>query len=150
MPPLVPGAEFFGHDTDLKMRGYLKDLPLEHVEVRDGKIVGSIEKLMATAAATFVPFEVVFPPLEIPRLGELEDVREALRNQAKGTGSSLINAFGLHFNPELPNTDVATILDYVGWTNRNGRSLRNGIAGHALKHSPRAPGWEMPACGSSG
>ena len=99
--------------TDLKVRGLLKDWPLEAEAVRQGHIAGNLEKLMATAAAQLVPFEVVFPPLDIARLPELEDVRETLRDYAKGTGAALTNAFGLHFNPELPDTRVATILDYL-------------------------------------
>lgn len=99
--------------SDLKVRGFLKDWPLEAEAVRDGSIAGNLETLTATAAARLVPFEVIFPPLEITRLGELEDVRETLRDEAEGTGASLTNAFGLHFNPELPDTDAATILTYL-------------------------------------
>jgi len=99
--------------TDLKVRGLLKDWPLEEEAVRSGEIAGNWEKLMASAATHLVPFEVVFPPLEISRLNELEEVREALRDEAEGTGASLINAFGLHLNPEPPGTDTATILEYL-------------------------------------
>ena len=99
--------------TDLKVRGLLKDWPLEAEEVKQGRIAGNMEKLMATAAARLVPFEVVFSPLEISRLAELEEVREALREHAEGTGASLTNAFGLHLNPELPDTHIETILSYL-------------------------------------
>lgn len=99
--------------TNLKLRGLLKDWPLEAEAVREGHIAGNLEKLMATAAARLVPFEVVFPPLEIPRLAELEAVRVALQQHAEGTGAALTNAFGLHLNPELPDTGVATILAYL-------------------------------------
>ena len=99
--------------TDLKVRGLLKDWPLEAEAVRQGRVAGNLEKLMATAAARLVPFEVVFSPLEIARLPELEEVREALREHAEGTGAALTNAFGLHFNPELPDYGVETILNYL-------------------------------------
>jgi len=99
--------------TDLKVRGMLKDLPTEAEAVREGKLAGNVEKLMASAAAHLVPFEVVFPPLEIERIPELEELREALREHAEGTGAALTHAFGLHFNPELSDTRVETILGYL-------------------------------------
>lgn len=99
--------------TDLKVRGLLKDWPLETNAACEGNPAGNLEKLMAGAAAKWVPFEVVFPPLEIQRIPELEALREALQKYAEGTGASLTNAFGLHFNPELPDTRVETILEYL-------------------------------------
>lgn len=99
--------------SDMKLRGFLKELPLEGEDVRDGRVAGNLEKIMASAAATLVPYEVVFPPLEISRLHEIENIRDALRSDAQGTGTSIVHAFGLHLNPELPDTAVETILDYL-------------------------------------
>ncbi len=98
---------------DLKLRGLIKDLPLEQAAVRGGEVAGQLEKIMAGAAARIVPYEMVFPPLDIHRLGEIDVLREALRDHVEGTGATLTNAFGLHFNPEPPDTSVDAILRYL-------------------------------------
>lgn len=95
---------------EFKVKGFLKELHLDRLRP---DLSDSLEGFMASEATRFVPFEVVFPPLPMKRIGELDEVREALRHEAEGTYSSLFNAFGLHLNPELPRVDPATILDYL-------------------------------------
>lgn len=70
----------------------------------------SAEDALAWAAEALVPMEVVSPPLPLDRLDEIERLILRLREAgARGTSDSLINAFGLQFNPELPNTDPELI-----------------------------------------
>lgn len=68
------------------------------------------EDLLAWTAEMLVPLEVVSPPLPLTRLTQVEDMISHLRDAgAKGTSDSLINAFGMQFNPELPRLDAAFI-----------------------------------------
>lgn len=95
---------------DLKVRGFLERLQLERIDV---DLAETIEQAMATEARRFIPYEVVFPPLEIARLPELDAIAAAFADRAEGTGQRFLNAFGLHLNPELPRLDAATTLDYL-------------------------------------
>jgi len=97
--------------SDFKLRGILDELPLQFFSAHD--LPASLEKWLASAAAHFVPFELVFPPVPISHLAELEKVREALQREAEGTGSSVFNGFGLHLNPEIPDLKVRTALQYL-------------------------------------
>jgi hypothetical protein len=95
---------------DLKVRGFLEKL---HLDMVQSDLAGSIERLLATEARRFVPFEVVFAPVEFGRLPELDAVCVTFREDAEGTGAGWLNAFGLHLNPELPRVDVGTVLRYL-------------------------------------
>jgi hypothetical protein len=95
---------------DLKVRRFFESLNLEGWRADLGL---SLEQMMATEVRRFVPFEVVFDPIPIPRIVELEAVRRALAPGSEGTRRSMFNAFGLHLNPELPRLDATTILRYL-------------------------------------
>lgn len=96
--------------TEFKLRGVLKGL---HLNKLKADLDDTVERMLATEARRFVPFEVVFAPLAVERLPELEAVRAALAPEAKGTGASVYNAFGLHFNPELPKLEAGVMLCYL-------------------------------------
>ncbi len=62
-------------------------------------------------ARSFVPAEIVCPPIPIPELGEIDRLREALRRKgAKGTGDALHYAFAMQFNPELASLEIDFVL----------------------------------------
>ena len=70
----------------------------------------SAEDLLAWAAETFVPLEIVSPPLPLDRLKEVEALIAHLREAgATGTSSSAVHAFGIQLNPELPSHEATTI-----------------------------------------
>lgn len=72
------------------------------------------EDLVRAASAWMVPVEVVSPPLPLARLAEVDALIARLRAAgAQGTGGSLINAFGLQINPEVPATDATTLRRYL-------------------------------------
>jgi hypothetical protein len=76
----------------------------------EGEIGQAAEDALAWAAEAIVPVEIVSPPLPLERLEEVEALIVCLRDAgAKGTSDSLVNAFGMQFNPELPDTDPTTI-----------------------------------------
>lgn len=95
---------------EFKLQGFLAGLHLEKIKA---DLDQQVERVMATEARRFVPFELVFEPIEMHRLHELDTVRESLRLGAEGTGSSVFNAFGLHFNPELKPVTAPLILKYL-------------------------------------
>lgn len=95
---------------DHKLRDFLKQLGVDRISDDLGE---SIEEFMASEACRFVPFEVIFPPVPISRIGDLEAVRHSLLRGSEGTNASFFNAFGLHLNPELPAVDVKTVLQYL-------------------------------------
>ncbi|MFM2476980.1 amidoligase family protein [Celerinatantimonas sp. MCCC 1A17872] len=69
---------------------------------------------MAKLATIVVPVEVVCPPIAVNELDKLQPMVESLRNNgALGTGKSLIYAFGVHINPELPSNDSSMIIRYL-------------------------------------
>lgn len=71
-------------------------------------------KFIGKAAALLVPIEVVCPPIPMHRLGVLDPMVNALRQAgAVGTEESLLAAYGVHINTEIPALDCATLLRYL-------------------------------------
>lgn len=69
---------------------------------------------LSDAAALLVPIEVVCPPIPLDRLDVLDPMVVALRDAgAVGTEESLIAAYGVHINPEIPSLDVDTLDRYL-------------------------------------
>lgn len=70
--------------------------------------------LLSQAAALFVPVEVVCPPVPVTDMAVLEPLLDALREAgAVGTEESLLAAYGLHINVEMPRLDAATLSAYL-------------------------------------
>lgn len=94
---------------DGKLTKYMDIMGLD-----DPKISGSIEDFLSKAAASVVPMEIVTPPIPFDQMDYVEAIREALRkNAAEGTEFSILHAFGLHLNPELPSLDAPEIRDFL-------------------------------------
>lgn len=69
---------------------------------------------LSEAAALLVPIEVVCPPIPISSLQVLDKLVEALQKAgAVGTEESLIAAYGVHINAEIPALDAATVSRYL-------------------------------------
>lgn len=70
--------------------------------------------LLTDVARQIVPLEVVCPPVPANQLAALDPMVIALRGAgALGTSDSLIYAFGLHINTELPDFDSKTLVPYL-------------------------------------
>jgi hypothetical protein len=62
----------------------------------------------------YLPVEVICPPLPAAALPELDDLVADLRAAgARGTRDSVVYAFGLQLNIDMPALDAATILAYL-------------------------------------
>lgn len=94
---------------EMKIRDFFDQLDLDI----DSKDKENLEETLASVAQWLVPFEMVFEPIAIERLAELEAIRAHIGQYAEGTSSSLLNAFGLHLNPEIPQLNVETALRYL-------------------------------------
>ncbi|WP_107851472.1 amidoligase family protein [Oceanimonas marisflavi] len=92
---------------------YLKQLAREQKRHPPGELEQAATDLLGSLALQLVPLELVCPPLPLSRLDQLSPLFEQLRKQgARGTRHALHYAFGLHLNPELPDTGIATLLRY--------------------------------------
>ncbi len=75
-----------------------------------GRLGQSAEEIVARVSSNVVPLEVVSPPLPLLELGRVEGLIQQLRNAgAKGTSDSVVNAFGMQFNPDIPSRDPAVL-----------------------------------------
>lgn len=105
----VPGSGTFEIEIDWH---FLQRMAREQAAATDGA-ADWIDPL-SRAATLLVPIEVVCPPLPIDRLGQLHALADALREAgAVGTEESLIAAYGVHINPELPSLDAPTLHGYL-------------------------------------
>ena len=90
---------------------YLKRKAVE--DGQEGDESDWIEKL-GQLAALLVPIEVVCPPIPINRLDALHPMVTALREAgAVGTEESLLAAYGVHINTEIPCLDADTLFSYI-------------------------------------
>ncbi|EAQ97455.1 amidoligase family protein [Congregibacter litoralis] len=65
-------------------------------------------------ASTLVPIELVAPPIAVQELDVLKEISDALRAAgAQGTEESLIAAYGVHINTEIPALDADTLGRYI-------------------------------------
>lgn len=89
---------------------YLKRKAAEHNDDAGGDWVEPLSK----AASLLVPVEVVCPPIALTELDALTPMVVALRNAgAIGTEESLLAAYGVHINTEIPRLDAATLFAYL-------------------------------------
>lgn len=72
------------------------------------------DKLLFPVVSSVAPNEIVSPPIPFSRLHELDALVGRLREAgAKGTGDSIIYAFGVHLNPETPSFDATVLCRYL-------------------------------------
>lgn len=124
-PQVISEAECEVHNSQLgKFQieldwQFAKDFAKERLEQRsaESEETSADDPLMewvTKIAGQVVPIEVVCPPIPLDRLQCLDAMVEKLREGgAVGTEESLIYAFGVHINPELPALDAPTITHYL-------------------------------------
>ncbi|WP_415719657.1 amidoligase family protein [Maridesulfovibrio sp.] len=106
----------FGLEVDsiqLKDRKYKEFVEAMGFELAKDEIE-KVDNTLYDLAKIAVPFELVTPPVPMDKIDELDKIEDALRaNHAKGTRASFLYAFGMQFNPECPDLNVSTILNYL-------------------------------------
>ncbi|GAB5500912.1 MAG: hypothetical protein PsegKO_32230 [Pseudohongiellaceae bacterium] len=71
-------------------------------------------ELLRDLASPFVPVEIVCPPIPVNELHRLDALITGLQQAgARGTHDSLMSAFGVHINAELPALDATTVHNYL-------------------------------------
>ena len=89
---------------------FLKKIAVQQKQVRSGDWLD----LLSQAAALLVPMEVVCPPIAMSDLDCLDPlVRELRRAGARGTEDSMIAAYGVHINTEVPHLDTSCLSGYL-------------------------------------
>jgi hypothetical protein len=88
---------------------------LRAVGIEPATVAGKrLEELLLGIAGTLVPTEISAPPIAMTKLAPLDELRNLLREAgAKGTRRSVLYAFGMHINPELPSDDPGEVRDVV-------------------------------------
>jgi len=90
---------------------YLKRKAVENDQNEES---GDWIEQLSKAASLLVPVEVVCPPIPITNLDALNPMVSSLRKAgAVGTEESLLAAYGVHINTEIPHLDAATLFCYL-------------------------------------
>ena len=102
-------------DTQLlRDKKYEEILDSLGISLENLKGIDVLEDSFMDLASTVVPFEIVTPPIPLSEMNRLNLLVDELRRmRAKGTGSSIIYAFGLHINPEVPDLVAESILNHL-------------------------------------
>nr|WP_305907330.1 amidoligase family protein [Methylomarinum sp. Ch1-1]MDP4520072.1 amidoligase family protein [Methylomarinum sp. Ch1-1] len=75
---------------------------------------GDWVNLLSQAANLLVPVEIACPPIPVGELEALTPMVDDLRKAgAVGTEESLLAAYGVHINPEIPRQDAETLFTYL-------------------------------------
>lgn len=98
----------------LKDKSYEDYLAKAGIDAGTLPISDALEEVLEKIASAVVPYEIVTPPLPLTKLSAVDMLRGALqKHKAMGTKASVLYAFGLHINPEIPSCQASTILNYL-------------------------------------
>lgn len=104
----------FTAELDVEWMQKLSQQVREDKELEQVPFAEAADKLLFPVVSSVAPNEIVSPPIPFSRLHELDELVNRLREAgAKGTGDSIIYAFGVHLNPETPSLEASTILHYL-------------------------------------
>lgn len=78
-------------------------------------LLGRVKRaLLDSIAGSLTPYEITTAPLSLEQLEALELLLPALRRAgAQGTETSLLNVFGVHFNPSAPSREPLVLRDFI-------------------------------------
>lgn len=80
----------------------------------DDPFASDVIEQVGNLATFLVPVEVVCPPIALDRLSVLDGMVDALREAgAIGTEESLLSAFGVHINTEVPALEAQSVHHYL-------------------------------------
>lgn len=112
----VEGTQFGDFEIELDW-AYFKTVVAkqESMDLGDfSELSNMVVEWLTQAAEQLIPWEIVTPPIAMSQLSELSKLVARLRDLgALGTRHSPQYAFGMHLNPELPNLQAGTILNYL-------------------------------------
>jgi hypothetical protein len=109
----VEGSELGDLTIELDMRA-AHPSPDDTADGMGQRVKQAAHTAIGAVGSLLMPFEVAFPPLPIERLAEVDRLVGTLREHgAKGTRDRLLNAFGLHLNPEIAARDAAYLAAHL-------------------------------------
>lgn len=98
----------------LREKKYEETLRTIGIDISTFKNIKSIEGKLKDLASSVVPFEIISPPIPLSKMDVLNQLLDELRKwKAKGTGSSVFYAFGLHINPEITDSSTESLLNHL-------------------------------------
>lgn len=102
-------------DTSILVdKKYEKVLKEAGITIEDIDFKNRLEDFLSRMAAIFIPFEIVTPPVPLDNISMINKLNDKLRKaDAKGSKSSIIHAFGLHINIEVPSLEGSVLRDYM-------------------------------------
>ncbi|MDF1827655.1 MAG: amidoligase family protein [Legionellaceae bacterium] len=75
---------------------------------------GVVENLIPSNLLGLIPIEIVTPPVAVDEITQLDKMIDVLKqNQAYDTKKSILTAFGLHINPDVPTLEPMKILAFM-------------------------------------
>ncbi|MCS3904237.1 hypothetical protein J2T55_002273 [Methylohalomonas lacus] len=93
---------------------YEKYLDRTGIDLDQLDLRAPLEKLLRSVATIMVPHEIVTPPLALSDMHVIDDIRaELVKAEARGTRESVLYGFGVHLNPELPDTGATSLLAHL-------------------------------------
>jgi hypothetical protein len=112
----------FTIEIDLKLlneKTYQRPLNKFNINLQDysmgaNHLEHEVENALEGLAKSFIPYEIITPPVKFSQLEEIEKLRLSLyRNKAEDTKGFFTNAFATHINIETPSNSVESILSYL-------------------------------------
>lgn len=98
----------------LRDKKYEKTLKSIGIDLTTFKNIDTIEGKLKDMASSVVPFEIITPPIPLSEMEKMNDLLDELRKwKAKGTGSSMFYAFGLHINPEISDDSPESLANHL-------------------------------------
>lgn len=78
------------------------------------RLTDQVVEIAAELNDDLIPCEIISPPLKLEQIPEMDGLVEKLREVgARGTDSTLVSAYGVHFNPQAPNLEADSILAHL-------------------------------------
>ncbi len=97
----------------LAQRKWEKYMTVFGLDAKSSLIGETFESILANVSEDFVPNEIVSPPIPFSKLDRMEDLRAKLQAAgALGTHARFYAAYGMQFNPEMPDFKLETMLGY--------------------------------------
>lgn len=94
-----------------RYKDYLKKIGIDVDRLR---ISEEVETFISRLAAAVVPHEIILPPIPLMKIPMVETLKNALREaKAQGTKVSLVYAFSLQINPEIPSGSPGNLINYI-------------------------------------
>lgn len=92
----------------------LAEKSLEKQKEQEFDWEGILESVISTTLEGIIPIEINTPPVRVKDIKRLDRIADQLREtEAYDTNESLLTAFGVHINPDIPSEKPQAILSFI-------------------------------------